>query len=62
MIGQFDHWATPYAKDMNLPNLNAVAAMSVSLTDNTGSGADLVRVRVVPERGPAKASGGRTNR
>ena len=27
MIGQFDHWATPYAKDLDLPSLNSVTAM-----------------------------------
>ncbi len=62
MVGQFDHWVTPYAKDMNLPSLNAVSAMSVSLTDNTGSGADLVRVRVVPERRAANGAGDGANR
>jgi phenylacetyl-CoA:acceptor oxidoreductase len=46
MIGQFDHWATPYAKDLHLPSLNSVTALSLSLTDATGSGADLARVRV----------------
>ena len=46
MIGQFDHWATPYAKDLNLPSLNSVTALSLSLTDSTGSGADLARVKV----------------
>jgi phenylacetyl-CoA:acceptor oxidoreductase len=46
MVGQFGHWVTPIAKDKNLPNLNNVAAMSISLTDNTGSSADLVRVNV----------------
>ncbi len=62
MVGQFDHWVTPYAKDMNLPSLNAVSAMSVSLTDNTGSGADLVRVRIVPERRAANGAGDGANR
>ena len=46
MIGQFDHWATPYAKDLHLPSLNTVTALSLSLTDATGSGADLARVKV----------------
>ena len=49
MIGQFDHWATPYAKDLDLPSLNSLTAMSLSLTDSTGSGADLARVRVVKD-------------
>jgi phenylacetyl-CoA:acceptor oxidoreductase len=46
MIGQFGHWVTPVAKEKELPNLNAVSALAVSLTDNTGSGSDLVRVNV----------------
>lgn len=46
IIGQFDHWATPYAKDLHGPSLNTVAPMSLDLTDATGSGADLVRVAI----------------
>ncbi|HEX8012087.1 MAG TPA: molybdopterin-dependent oxidoreductase [Casimicrobiaceae bacterium] len=46
MIGQFDHWATPFAKDFGVPSLNSLAAMSLDLTDATGSGADVVRVKV----------------
>jgi phenylacetyl-CoA:acceptor oxidoreductase len=44
IVGQFDQWATPYAKDMHAPSLNTVAPMSLELTDATGSGADVVRV------------------
>ena len=47
MICQFDHWATPYAKDLDLPSLNSVTALSLSLTVSTGSGADLARVEAV---------------
>ena len=46
MIGQFDHWKTPFAKDHNAPSMNALTPMLLELTDATGSGADLVRVRV----------------
>ncbi|MHA1536119.1 MAG: molybdopterin-dependent oxidoreductase [Alphaproteobacteria bacterium] len=46
MIGQFDHWKTPYAKDLKLPSLNSVTDISLKLTDGTGSGADLMKVRV----------------
>jgi phenylacetyl-CoA:acceptor oxidoreductase len=46
IVGQFDHWATPYAKDMHAPSLNTIAPMSLELTDATGSGADVVRVKV----------------
>ena len=46
IIGQFDHWATPYAKDFGAPSMNALVPMLLDLTDATGSGADLVRVQV----------------
>jgi phenylacetyl-CoA:acceptor oxidoreductase len=46
IVGQFDHWATPYAKDFKTPSLNTIAPMSLELTDATGSGADVVRVRL----------------
>ena len=44
LIGQFDHWATPYAKDFGVPSMNSLVPMSMPLTDATGSGADVVRV------------------
>jgi phenylacetyl-CoA:acceptor oxidoreductase len=46
MIGQFDHWATPFAKDFAAPSMNALMPMLLDLTDATGSSADLVRVNV----------------
>jgi len=46
IIGQFDHWATPYAKDFGAPSMNALVPMLLDLTDATGSGADLVRVQI----------------
>jgi phenylacetyl-CoA:acceptor oxidoreductase len=46
LVGQFDHWETPFAKDFGVPSLNALATMSLDLTDATGSGADIVRVRI----------------
>jgi phenylacetyl-CoA:acceptor oxidoreductase len=46
MIGQFDHWATPFAKDLAAPSMNALMPMLLDLTDATGSSADLVRVSV----------------
>ena len=46
ILGQFDHWATPFAKDMDMPSLNTIAPMSLELTDATGSGSDIVRVQV----------------
>jgi len=44
ILGQFDHWATPYIKDAERASLNTIAPMSIELTDATGSGADIVRV------------------
>jgi phenylacetyl-CoA:acceptor oxidoreductase len=46
MIGQFDHWATPFAKDFHAPSMNALTPMLLELTDATGSSADLVKVKV----------------
>ena len=46
MIGQFDHWATPVAKDFGVPSMNSLTPMTLALTDATGSGADIVRVRL----------------
>jgi phenylacetyl-CoA:acceptor oxidoreductase len=46
ILGQFDHWAMPFAKDMDMPSLNTIAPMSLELTDATGSGSDIVRVQV----------------
>ena len=56
--GQFEHWKMPYAKDLNFPSLNMVTPMTqraLELTDATGSGADIVRVRVQRVDGPSSA-------
>jgi phenylacetyl-CoA:acceptor oxidoreductase len=53
LIGQFDHWATPVARDFGVPSLNTLATMSLDLTDATGSGADIVRVAIAKARSPA---------
>lgn len=53
IIGQFDHWATPYIKDTERASLNTIAPMSLELTDATGSGADIVRVAVRRMERPA---------
>ncbi|MBM3565263.1 MAG: molybdopterin oxidoreductase [Alphaproteobacteria bacterium] len=55
MIGQFDHWATPFAKDFHRASLNALTPMALSLTDATGSGADVVRVKIVRDDNPGDA-------
>jgi len=44
MLGQFDHWVTPFARDFHTPSMNTLVPLSLELTDATGSGADLVRV------------------
>ena len=46
LIGQFDHWVTPLAKGFDMPSMNSLATMSMDLTDATGSGADIVRVKI----------------
>ena len=59
LVGQFDHWATPYAKDLGLGSLNSLTPLALSLTDATGSGADLFRVSVRKDSsGQAVARGG----
>ncbi len=52
MLGQFDHWATPFARDLGVPSMNTLVPMSLDLTDATGSGADLVRVSLARAGGP----------
>jgi phenylacetyl-CoA:acceptor oxidoreductase len=59
LIGQFDHWATPLAKDFGVPSLNTLATMSMDLTDATGSGADIVRVKIA--KTDASVSSSRAN-
>ncbi|AVR88225.1 molybdopterin-dependent oxidoreductase [Thauera aromatica] len=46
MVGQFDHWITPYAKDFDVPSMNSLVPMLMDLTDATGSAADIVPVSI----------------
>ena len=46
MIGQFEHWKTPFAKDIKMPSLNSITPLSLKLTDATGSGSDHMRVKL----------------
>ncbi len=46
LIGQFDHWVTPFAKDLKLASLNSLTPLALSLTDATGSGADIIRINI----------------
>lgn len=55
MIGQMDHWKTPFAKNLHIPSLNTVIPISMRLTDATGSSADLVRVSIRRAGTPATA-------
>ncbi len=48
MMGQFDHWVTPYAKDLDLPSVNPLVPMLLDLTDATGSSGDIVPAKVTP--------------
>ncbi|MAF49369.1 MAG: molybdopterin-dependent oxidoreductase [Rhodospirillales bacterium] len=48
MVGQFNHWVTPMAKDFDVPSVNKLIPMLLDLTDNTGSGADLARASIRP--------------
>ncbi len=48
MVGQFNHWVTPLAKDFEVPSVNKLVPMLLDLTDNTGSGADLARASIRP--------------
>ena len=54
MIGQFDHWKTPFAKDLNLPSLNSLTSLSLKLTDSTGSGSDIARIKIYRGKGPPR--------
>jgi len=56
LIGQFEHWATPVAKDFNLPSLNSLTSIALSLTDSTGSSADIVRVNIRRGTGPGRGT------
>jgi phenylacetyl-CoA:acceptor oxidoreductase len=56
LIGQFDHWAMPVAKDLHLPSLNNLTSIALSLTDSTGSSADLARVAIRKGNGPRRSA------
>jgi phenylacetyl-CoA:acceptor oxidoreductase len=43
-IGQFGHWATPIAKEVEIPSVNSLTPISIDLTDANGSSSDVVRV------------------
>lgn len=45
-IGKFNHWVTPVAREVDVPNLNDLTPISLELTDAMGSGSDMVRVGI----------------
>ena len=57
LIGQFDQWATPLARDFGVPSMNSLATMSLAQTDATGSGADIVRVNIAPASAAGRVPG-----
>jgi phenylacetyl-CoA:acceptor oxidoreductase len=59
LIGQFDHWATPLASDFGVPSMNSLATMSLAQTDASGSGADIVRVKIERDRSAGRVRGSR---
>ncbi len=46
LLGQFGHWATPLARDSEMPSMNPLVPMTLALTDATGSAADVARVSI----------------
>jgi phenylacetyl-CoA:acceptor oxidoreductase len=46
LLGQFGHWATPLARDSEMPSMNPLVPMTLALTDATGSAADVARVAI----------------
>ena len=46
LLGQFDHWKTPLAKEFEVPSMNSLVPMLMDLTDATGSSSDLTRVSI----------------
>ncbi|MEM2651655.1 MAG: molybdopterin-dependent oxidoreductase [Candidatus Caldarchaeum sp.] len=45
-LQQFGHWVTPVPKNIDAPNMNRLVPITLETTDGTGSGADLVKVRI----------------
>lgn len=62
LIGQFDHWKTPVARDLGLASINSVTDISLKLTDSTGSSADLVRVNIYQSQRPDTTTAGGTSK
>lgn len=59
ILGQFEHWATPFAKDLNQPSMNKLVPMLYDLTDSTGSSADLVKAQLTNVAGANTSDDGK---
>jgi len=46
ITGQFGNWAVPFAKDLNIPNMNEFMSPDYGLFDAGGSSADIVKVKI----------------
>ena len=53
ILQPFGHWATPFARDLAMPNLNQVATHGSRTDRATGSGADWVPVAIRKATRPA---------
>lgn len=51
VTGQFGNWAVPFAKDLNIPNMNEFQFPNQKLFDAGGSSADIVKVRIYKPNG-----------
>jgi len=49
ITGQFGNWAVPFAKDLDIPNLNEFMSPDYELFDAGGSSADIVKVKIYKE-------------
>jgi len=47
--GQFGHWRTPFARKLDIPNLNVLTRPETTVMDAGGSSSDVVKVRIVKE-------------
>ena len=49
LTGQFGNWRVPFAKDLDIPNLNEFMMKDTMLFDAGGSSADVVKVKIYKE-------------
>ena len=43
---QYGHWATPFAKDLGIPNMNQIQQALIEYTEALGSTSDRIKVKV----------------